>query len=117
MPVSADTLLSQIEYSEWASNRLLEAAARLTNEELNRDFRTADRSVLGTLVHVFAADRVWLARMEGKPNPTFVTDADRSLEVLQREWPALYERWKAWARGLTDEQVLAPLSYKDLRGN
>ena len=35
MPVSADTLLNQIEYSAWASGRLLQAAARLTDEELN----------------------------------------------------------------------------------
>ena len=43
---------------------MLDAARQLSPEELNRDFQTADKSVLGTLVHVFAADRVWLRRLD-----------------------------------------------------
>jgi uncharacterized damage-inducible protein DinB len=117
MPVSPDTLLSHIEYSAWASGKLVEAAARLTPEELNHDFQTADRSILGTLVHVFAADRVWLARVLGQPNPPFVTEADQSLAVLQNHWPAIHQGWKDWARGLSEQDVNSTLTYRDLKGN
>jgi uncharacterized damage-inducible protein DinB len=116
MAISADVLRTHIDYTAWASRRLLEAAAELSPEELNRDFGTADRSVLGTLVHNFAADRVWLWRLGGGTNPGFVSDADRSLAVLQSDWPDLYERWKQWACGITDAQALEPLAYKDMRG-
>ena len=117
MPVNADTLRSHIDYSSWASTLLLDAAAQLSPEELTRDFETADRSVLGTLAHVYAADRLWLARLTGSPHPGFVTEQDRSLAALQAGWPALIGRWKEWADGLTDESVLADLSYSDLKGN
>lgn len=116
MAVSADALRSHIDYTAWASLRLVDAAATLSPDDLNHDFRTADRGVLDTLVHTFAADRLWLSRLAGTPHPGFVTDADRSLAVLQTEWPAVLDRWKQWALGLTDEAALAPLAYVDMRG-
>ena len=64
MPVSADTLRLQLDYSAWASQRLLDAAAQLSPEELKRDFQTADKTVLDTLAHVYAADRIWLTRVK-----------------------------------------------------
>jgi uncharacterized damage-inducible protein DinB len=112
-----EILGTDIDYTVWASRRLVNAAAELSEEELNRDFQTAYHSVLGTLVHVFAADRMWLSRMEGAPRPEFVTAADHSLHVLQRDWPALYGRWQEWAGKLTEDRALANVSYKDLRGN
>jgi uncharacterized damage-inducible protein DinB len=116
MSVSAAAIRTHIDYTCWASLRLLNAAAQLTPEELTRDFGTADGSVLGTLAHLFGADRVWLARLSGGPPASFVTDADRDLAAIQTGWPAVLERWKTWAADLTDEQALAPLAYHDLKG-
>ena len=116
MSVSASALRTLIDYTAWASQRLVEAAARLSPDELNRDFQTADRSVLETLVHVFAADRLWLSRLAGGPNPGFISDADRSLAVLQNDWPALHQRGKQWADGLTDDQALREVAYHDMKG-
>jgi uncharacterized damage-inducible protein DinB len=95
----------------------LEAAAQLSGEELARDFGTADGSVLGTLVHLFAADRVWLARVRGLPNPVFATDGDRSLAALQDGWPQILQGWKDWAANLTDERAREQLAYSTLNGS
>jgi len=116
MFVSADVLRTQIDYTAWASQRLLDAAAELSGAELNRDFGTSEHSVLGTLAHVFAGDRLWLWRVAGGENPGFISDADRSLAVLQNDWPAVYERWRLWAAELTDEAAQTPLDYPDLKG-
>jgi uncharacterized damage-inducible protein DinB len=116
MPVSLDVVRTHIDYTAWASQRLVRAAGELSDEELNRDFGTADHSVLGTLVHTFAADRLWLSRFSGSPHPGFISDADRRLSVLQDHWPALHERWRQWAAGLTDDKVREPLSYSDMKG-
>jgi uncharacterized damage-inducible protein DinB len=117
MPVSADTLRTHLAYTTWASRRLVDAAARLGPEELTRDFQTADQSVLRTLAHVFAADRVWLARLTQAPTPQFITEPDYSLAVLQNDWPALLDRWRQWAAGLTDASAQAIVAYKDMKGN
>lgn len=116
MPASANALRTHIDYTAWASKLLVDAAAQLSPEELVRDFQTADRSVMDTLVHIYAADRLWLARLSGEPHPGFVTEADRSLSVLQNDWPALRERWTRWAGGLTDESVLGFIAYHDMKG-
>jgi uncharacterized damage-inducible protein DinB len=117
MHLSAETLRLHLDYTQWATMRLLDVAMQLTSEELNRDFGTSEHSVLGTLVHTFAGDRIWLYRVAGGANPGFVSDADRSLAVLEQDWPAVLERWRLWAANLTDESTDALLDYTDLKGN
>ena len=117
MSVSADFLRTQVNYTRWASLRLLDAAAALTPEELAHDFRTADRTIPGTLAHTFAGDRVWLARLTGGADPQRLTDEDRLLPAVQSAWPPLLDRWREWAAGLTDEQASGPFFYTDQRGH
>ena len=71
MATLADVLRNHLNYTAWASSRLVDAASALNPQELTRDFGTADHSVLGTLAHVYAADRVWLGRIEGNPPARF----------------------------------------------
>jgi uncharacterized damage-inducible protein DinB len=117
MTANADTLRTHLDYTTWATARLLAAAAELSPEERTRDLGTADKSVVGTLAHIFAADRVWMARIHGRPPGKFITPEDRDLALLQREWPALLEVWKQWAAGLTDESPATVISYQDTKGN
>jgi uncharacterized damage-inducible protein DinB len=116
MPVSADTLRQHLDYTAWANQRLLDSAAKLSPDELTRDFKTADKTVLDTLVHIYAADRIWLSRVTGEPRATFVDPEDRDLALLQAEWPALLQRWKLWLRDLSDADVLREISYSDTKG-
>jgi uncharacterized damage-inducible protein DinB len=117
MSASADALRLHLEYSAWASQRMLDAASRLTEEELSRDFKTSDKSVIATLAHTFAADRFWLDRIQGNAPATFNDDEDRRFDILRKEWPALQQRWREWAAPLTGEDVAAKISYKDTEGN
>lgn len=112
----SDIIRTHVDYTAWASQRLVQAASHLSNEELTRDFKSANHNVLGTLVHVFAADRLWLARVENATYPEFVTEADHNLAVLQNDWPLLYGRWKQWAAGISEEKAAAAISYSDLKG-
>ena len=40
------------------------------NEELSRDLGNSQGGVLGTLVHIYQADRIWLSRLKGTPRFT-----------------------------------------------
>ena len=115
-PVDASTLKQHFAYTAWASARLVEAAKKLSEAELTRDFGTADKSVLGTLVHVFAADRVWLARVRGHAPGRFIDpERDMKMSVLENDWPQVLAGWQEHLGGVAD--VSAPVSYKDLKGN
>jgi uncharacterized damage-inducible protein DinB len=115
--VSANVLRSHLAYTAWASQRLVHAASLLSETELTHDFNTSERSVLGTLVHTFAADRLWLARFQRAPHAGYSSEADYHLKLLQTEWPALHTRWSQWVDGLTDQEIHATLDYKDMKGN
>jgi uncharacterized damage-inducible protein DinB len=118
MPLSADTLRLQLDYSSWATQRLLDVAARLPPEELTRDFQTSDKCVLDTLAHIYAADRFWLSRALAQSRATFVDPEDRDLALLQTEWPALHQHWKLWLRDFSDADVAEKkISFEDMRGN
>lgn len=116
MPVSADTLQLQLDYTAWASQRLMDVAGMLSQEELTRDFKTADKTVLGTLAHIYAAERVWLSLAMAEPGATFGAREDRDLASLQIEWPALHQRWKEWLRDACGEDVARPISFQDMNG-
>jgi uncharacterized damage-inducible protein DinB len=115
MPVSADTLRHHLAYSAWADDRLLRAVEQVPADHLNHDFGTADRTILRTLVHVYAADRIWFGRILGAAPKTFVSDADYQLSVLKQDWPALNARWQDWAAGIEDSGAV--IHYQDLKGN
>src|SRR5689334_14480347 len=85
MSVTADVLRGHLAYSAWAAARILDAASSLTPEEWTRDFQTADNSVLGTLSHIYAADRIWLERVHSEPFSGFKNKL--TVEELQAEWP------------------------------
>jgi len=96
----------------------VEAAGQLTPEELTRDFGTADKTVLGTLVHCFAADRIWMSRVAGDPPAKFIDpERDMHFSVLQHNWPPLMQKWQAWASALTPEAGEAVIAWKDLKGS
>lgn len=117
MALSAEDLRDHLAYSAWASHRLVHAASQLTEAELLRDFQTSDHSVLGTLVHTFAGDRVWQARLQKSPRAGFSSEADYHLSALQSEWPEVYRQWDELAKGWTDDDVRADFTYQDMRGN
>ena len=76
-----------------------------------RDFATADHNVLGTLVHVYAADRLWLGRIEGNPPARFIVpEQDMNLAVLKSDWPALLSGGKQWAALLTEDSIYGDLT-------
>ena len=117
MSVFADTLRLHLDYHAWASRRLLDATDQLTPTELSRDFKTSDSSVLLTLAHVCAADRIWLARVRGESPGDFIRPEDRHLGFRTKEWPVIQQGWKQWAAPLTDQDTGTRLSYRDLKGN
>jgi len=118
MIIAKDVLLTHIDYTRWASYRLLNAAKTLSPDELTKDHGTADKSVLGTLVHVYAADRIWMARIKGDVPARFINlELDMHMSVLQNDWPPLLDKWTEWITGLSEEAVAAKISYKDIKGN
>ena len=115
--MTAEELRQHVFYSGWASRKLLDAALELSEEQQRREFDVAHKTLLGTLEHIFFADRIWFARTvdarvisggfgEFAPGDTLVT-----------AWPTLHKRWEDWASALSHQDILRNVDYKDLKGN
>ena len=117
MHLSLDTLRSHIDYTVWASRRVLDAAAVLAPDELVRDFGTADKSLLGTLLHVYGADWVWIERLDGRSHTRRPYDEQASFATLECEWPRVWQRWKEYAAGLSEEGAEAEIAYTTFKGD
>jgi uncharacterized damage-inducible protein DinB len=109
--MTAADLQLQIRYTHWASRRLVDALAALSQEELERPNGISHGTLLGTLAHVQFADWIWYTRV--------VEPMDRppdTLTALQSDWPELQRKWEAWSHSLTDAGVNREVHFKRLNG-
>ena len=118
MKIDATFLVDHLAYSQWASERSIEAVRALTSEEQNRHMYTSHQSVLGTLVQIYHSDRIWLSRLSGSPRFT-LADLDEvfTIDSLAEAWKKLSGDFQKWAGGLSDEEVDSALKYVNLAGN
>jgi len=109
-----DELLSLLDYTAWATTRLLDAALALTTEELNRDLGSSHGGVSGTLEHLYGADVIWTARLCARPAIHFSDlPALPPLTTLKVQWLALQEGRRDFAAGMKPNESVV---YANLNG-
>lgn len=102
--------VSDVRYSAWANERLLDACGERTAEELARDLGVSHSSILATLRHVYIAEKVWLDclsttaargnwRLPTEPAPKL------SLAELRQTWAQLWKGYEKWLEGLTEPEI------------
>lgn len=100
-------------YNRWANALVYEGAADLSPDEIERNTGAFFKSVMGTLNHLVAADRIWMKRFTGQGEAPATLDAIISrdfaqLRALRQEED---ERIVAWISGLTDKALAGRFSY------
>ena len=105
------------EYDRWANNRMLAAAAKLTEEQFTKNLGNSFASVRDTLAHILGAERVWLSRWQGN-SLTSPVDLKQFADVdaLRKAWAVLQGEMGAFLNSLTDGQLQSLLSYKMFSG-
>jgi uncharacterized damage-inducible protein DinB len=109
-------------YTEWANARVLEAAEKLSPEDLLRDVHISYTSILGTLLHMAGAEWMWLERWQGRsPVGPDVwsgwTPADaRSLEQVREKWQPVIERRAAYLEGISERDISSEFGYTRFTG-
>ncbi|MFN3376115.1 MAG: DinB family protein [Burkholderiaceae bacterium] len=106
-------------YHQWATGRLLDAVARLPDQDYRRDMGLFFRSIHGTLNHLLVAEHLlWFVRFSEGSSPRVALDAevetDRQLLAQRlREGAA---RWQPLIAGWPLERWGSTLDYTTLRG-
>ena len=98
----------------WVNSNLLTAAATLSDEQLQSAFQIGQGSVWKSLLHLYAAEYVWLEALHG--NEAFLVPGDlpgkipgnqqgeggiTELDDLRQKWSALEQRWIGHLASLT----------------
>lgn len=100
-------------YNAWANGCIYEAAAALTPDEYARDTGAFFGSMLGTLNHLLAADRIWMKRFTGQGDAPKTLDAILfpalpALKVARRDED---RRIVEWVYSLEDEDFAGRFTY------
>jgi uncharacterized damage-inducible protein DinB len=106
------------DYNEYANNRVLETAAKLGVDELQRKQGTSFESVAGNLAHIMGAQVLWLERWRGNKNRRSLTAVQslRALGLLREAFDASHADLRDFLGGLTDDRLDALLAYTDSAG-
>ena len=113
----------QFNYTEWANELAMAAAASLSNEDLCRDVGISHGSIFGTLLHMAGAEWIWLERWHGRsPSKAeawslWTVEACPDLPGLKDRWAQLCEQRLAFVSEVNEDQLYAELAFNLLNGN
>ncbi len=99
-------------YNEWANQKVLEAAAALSEEDFGRQVGGSHASVRMTLLHIVRVQEWWLSVLKGKPELSSAPQGFDRLPVEDvRQWFARsHDDLRAYAAGLTDNRLAEAVS-------
>lgn len=122
-PMNAVDLIRRLhQHRSWVNQKLLTACELLSDEQLGRPFSIGQGSVWKSLLHMYAAEYVWLEALQGNIDPLVPGDLPgrlpgnqqgeggiASFADLKVKWNELARRWDAYLETLTpaalDEMV------------
>ena len=111
------------DYTEWANALALDAAAKLPEENLRRDFQISHGSIFGTLLHMAGAEWIWLERWHGH-SPAgkdawslWRTESCADLDTLNERWREVVDRRTRFISELDESRLGAELAFRLLSGD
>ena len=111
-------MMSLFQYDRWATERTIESLSSLSEDDYTKDLKSSFGGIHGTLVHVYWADCLWLARWKGNPSwPPTNVDRVPTLDALSGRWREYREDLHVYLAGLSDSILSNPLTYRDTQGN
>jgi uncharacterized damage-inducible protein DinB len=115
--MNLDELKTLFAYDSWANDQILDAARRLPEEALRRDLGLSHQSVLGTMVHIVAAEEIWLSRWKGAPRSTLRgLEEISSLEALLSFWNEVRTERDSFVASLVEPDLDRELEMTNTKG-
>jgi uncharacterized damage-inducible protein DinB len=105
-------------FNRWATLRMLDAVAALSDEQFRRDMGNSFPSIRDTLVHIMSGEWVWLSRWQGT-SPTAMPAGwgQLGLDDLVSEWARLDDALQAFVAQLAEPDLDRSVSFRNLAGD
>ena len=116
--MNKNDLLLLSDYSRWAADKLLEAAAKLPPEKFAAPHRTTYGSLRGILVHILVSHQVWLFRCRDGNMPFSFSAHDELPDIASfaRRFQAVQSEVRAYLDGLSEQDLLRRVRYTTGKG-
>jgi len=103
------------DYNAWANQRALDSAAQLADQEFVKPRGSSFPSLRDTLVHISAAEWIWLERFHGNspsglPDPAEV----QTVAALREHWEPIASRLLDFVRGLKQSDLDGVFKYQTI---
>ena len=111
-------ILTLFDYSQWANNRILDTAEKLSPKHFTSPAGLSFGSLRGTLVHTLTAEWIWRLRcQEGISPPDLLSEADfPTLEALRERWRNEEKSLRSYLESLTDDDLSQSVGYRNTKG-
>jgi len=110
-------------YTEWANGLAMDAATRLSDQDLRRDVGISHASIFGTLLHMAGAEWLWLERWHGR-SPAgenawalWKKESCADLATLHERWQDVVKRRVGFLSQLDELRLSAEMPFKLLSGD
>lgn len=109
-------------YTEWANGLTLDAAEKLSSDQLLRDVQISHGSILGTLAHMAGGEWIWLERWKGNSPggqdiwAPWTAKGCGGLPQLRARWREISDDRRAYLSRITDGDLPRDLTFKRLNG-
>jgi len=115
--MTSDEVRTLYRYSAWATARIFQAASALDAAQLAAPSGASFSSVHDTLVHIMAAQWIWLSRWQGT-SPTSLLEARvfPDLASLRARWDQIEADTRRFVATLTDADLARVVEYRNTRG-
>ena len=103
-------------YNKWANATVMKSVAPLSTEELTRHLGGSFPCVRDTLVHIMAAEWIWLRRWKGvSPRSLFEASEFPDLAAVRARWGEIETEQMDFVKETTDESLARIISYVNTR--
>jgi uncharacterized damage-inducible protein DinB len=115
--VTPDYLVQLFEYNQWANARALDAAEALPTIPLMRPQGHSWGSVHALLVHMMAAEWIWMRRIRGhSPGALLDPNAFPNVPAIRARWSAVSAETLAFLHKQTHESLQSMIEYASTSG-
>ena len=101
----------------------MEAAGKLSDENLRREVGISHKSIFGTLLHMAGAEWIWLERWHGRSPrkdeawSQWTPESCIDLVTLKERWNSIVDRRSQYVAELDESRLASELPFKLLSGD
>jgi uncharacterized damage-inducible protein DinB len=110
-------ILTLLDYSSWATGRVLDVAATISAEQFAANPNRHLSSLREMLVHMLSAEQLWRTRMEtGVSSATLAATDFPDVDTLRQQWQREDRAMRAYLSTLEDDALGGSFRYRRSTG-